>query len=294
MPEQTYQHGVYCVLDEVPYASSVRSFIETQAFRDICRCEPFATSNRRNKLYAFDFEPAGRRLVVKVSAVDPGLQWRRRASLFLTSLAKNYPRASFAGARILSEAGIPGAAAVAYWTYRPSFRRLEGYYLYEEIPARTSVHRFRVDIGAEPTARDRRAFERMVEEIAEIARALHSNGIRHGALELGNFLVDFGNGAPRPRSDEEAENPRLYLIDTDRVSKARILQPFLKRILDINCLRRLDFDRQGRRAFLRHYLGEDYSPGWEHVLELWRLRRFRLRSWLRGEPRGLTTPLQPR
>ncbi|CAN5218159.1 hypothetical protein BH24PSE2_BH24PSE2_02920 [soil metagenome] len=294
MAEQAYRYGVYCVRSETPYADSVRQFIEQLDFRDRTQYEVISTTDRRNKLYSFFFPPASRRLVMKVSTVDPELSRWRRAALFMTSLAKNYPRASFAGAQILEKAGIPGATAVAYWTFRPDFKRLDGYYLYEEIPAQTSVHRYRMSIGESPTRFERRAFERMVDKVADIARKLHASGVRHGALELGNFLVDFGNGTSRPLDDADADDPALYLIDTDRVSKIRIRQPFIKRILDMNCLRRLDFDREGRRAFLRRYLRDDYSQGWWRVFELWRLRRFRLRRWLRGEPRGLITPLQPR
>ncbi|MBA3563961.1 MAG: hypothetical protein H0W33_08130 [Gammaproteobacteria bacterium] len=294
MSEQSYRFGVYWVRDDIPYAESVRKFIEQFDFRDRTQFEPLQTTNRRNKLFAFYFAPADRRMVVKISSVDPDLSRRRRAALFMTSLAKNYPRASFAGARILEQAGIPGATAVAYWTFRPDFRRMDGYYLYEEVPAQTSVYRFRESVRGEPSALERHAYERMIDEIADITRNMHDQGIRHGALELGNFLVDFGNGTPRPADEADADGPKLYLIDTDRVSRARIRQPFFKRVLDFNCLRRLDFDREGRRVFVQRYLGPDYSPGWWRLLELWRIRRFRLKKWLRGELRGSNSRLQPR
>jgi len=292
--EQSYKHGVYCIREDVPYADAVRGFIESFDFRDRTLYEAIPTNNRRNTLYAFHFPPANRRLVVKIFSVDPALSPRRRAALFMTNLAKNYPRASFAGARILEQAGIPGARAVAYWTFRPDFQHMDGYYLYEEIPAKTSVHRFRESIRGRPSELERRAWDRMIDEIAHISRDLHEKNIRHGALELGNFLVDFGNHGARPRNEADADNARLYLIDTDRVSKARIRIPGLKRFLDLNCLRRLDFDREGRRAFVGRYLGEHYSTAWWYVLELWRLRRFRLRKWLRGEKRGSSSTLQPR
>jgi len=68
----------------------------------------------------------------------------------------------------------------------------------------------------------------------------------------------------------------LYVIDTDKVSKSRIRQPFLKRMLDLKSLKPIHLDPHERRVFLKKYLKEEYSEFWLRVFEFWYQGKYRL------------------
>lgn len=290
MELQRYSHGVYCLRDELPYAQAIRQLIVHRQYATLPRAEKTANTNRRYRLHAFEFPPAGKRLMLKTAAIDPAYPLIWKLGLFGTGLVYDYTRIAFEGALTLERAGVATIRAVAYWTYRRSLFDKESHFLYEVVEAQGSVGQYQRDLGPVPTPEEQHRLSRWVEQMAHITRRLHEAGVRHGDIHGGNFLI--GSSV----ADDSADR-RLYLIDTDRVSRAWIRQPTIKRVLDLRCLRRLGFDEQGRRFFLRCYLGDNYRERWWWVLEFWRLRRFvprkLLKRWRRRHRKGVQLA-QPR
>lgn len=295
MELQRYSHGVYRLRDDLPYAIAVRDFIVGRRYANLPQAKPIANTNRRYRLRAFDCAPAGKRLMLKTAAIDPGYPLLWKIGLFATDLVNDYAKTAFNGALALEQAGIATIRPVAYWTYRSSIFDRESHFLYEVVKAVGTVGQYQRSLGSVPEPAQQRRFSQLVERMAHITRRMHDAGVRHGDIHGGNFLMNPGGG------ETGVKDIQLYLIDTDRVSRPWIRQPAIKRILDLRCLRRLGFDEPGRRYFLRCYLGEDdYETSgvacWR-VLEFWRLRRFVPRKLLKRWRRRhrLDIPLaQPR
>ncbi len=266
--EEKYEHGRFFVRPDIDSHDAVQQFIKKCRFLDTNAFESVHVTNRRNKLFRVNLNGYPRPLMLKINWINPKLSFRRRAALYANNRFKNYPRRGLAGAMALEKAAVPGIWAVAYWNYKPRTMQECGYFLYEEVDAECSIAEYQLFARRDANSRQQQVFNVLVKKTAELVHQLHESCLRHGSIELGNFLVNFACGMDAVDASA-ASGARLYLIDTDRITHSRVRNSTIKRIFDVRDLCRISFDRQGREYLLRSYLKDDYSDFWQRVLETW-------------------------
>ena len=147
--------------------------------------------------------------------------------------------------------------------------RTQSFIITEELKPTISLEDYCRDWKAfPPKAKWKRA---LIKRVAEIARALHSNGIMHRDLYLCHFLLD----TRRPPNGHDDAPPQLYLIDLHRAEQRRQITPRW-RIKDVAGLHfssmdigltqrdRLRFIEEYRQRPWREVLREE-APFWEKV-----------------------------
>ena len=269
--EQSYESGRLFVRPGLSYRDAIVGFVESRQFLKTGSFESIKVANRRNQLFRVRLDGLPRPLIMKINWINPEFPLTRRVALFLNNRFKNYPRRGYYGALALEQAAISGMRAIAYWNHLPWSMQESGYFLYEEIDADCSIIEYQIFASRETSSTQQQVFNKLIERTADMVRQLHLSNLRHGSIELGNFLVEFGCGMDAADADA-ASAARLYLIDTDRMTRVKIKVSLIKTIFDIRDLCRMGFDATGRKYFLRCYLNEKYSDHWQQVLEFWHLR----------------------
>lgn len=257
------------VPDDPPEAAAVRAFVASGAWRETAAFRRIPTRNPRYEVYAFELPGVGTPCILKIAQAAPAAhRGARRLEALVSHLAHDPARRALRGARLLAQNGLPTFRPLACWTARRGGIFRDSFFLYAQISARHSLKDYKLGTtGLEPTE-NARAFDALVAPLADLVAALHRRGLRHDDLACGNFLVD--------------DDGRLHLIDVDHVRAARLRRfSRLKRLFDLNDLRRLDLDDARLDAFLRRYLGTEDSPGWRRVFAFWRAGGNRPFRWLR-------------
>ena len=255
---QKHESGRSFVRPGISYRDAVVRFIESRQFLESGGFESIKVNNRRNRLFRIRLEGSERPLMMKINWINPELPLTRRIALFLNNRFKNYPRQGYFGALALEHAAIPGMRAIAYWDHRPRSMQESGYFLYEEIDADCSIVEYQIFATRDASCKQQQVFNKLIERMACLVRQLHQSNLRHGSIELGNFLVGFGCDMDAADADA-ASAARLYLIDTDRISRVKIKNTLIKTIFDIRDLCRIGVNAAGRKFLLRYYLNEKYQ-----------------------------------
>ncbi|MCG8434229.1 MAG: lipopolysaccharide kinase InaA family protein [Gammaproteobacteria bacterium] len=255
-----YRWGKLLINADLAYHDAVLQFIRECRFEQVenpGNLMPGA-GPRRNALYEFEFPAAGKTLILKITQIHPGYKFLRRLEMFLFGMLRDYNRDAFFGALAIEGAGVKTSRAVAHWNaHRFSFRR-KSYFLYEKVEADTDLSEYKNSVLTGSDTQSHLILESLIGKVAEIARTLHAQAIRHGDLIGRNVLLNFAN----------AETD-IALIDTDGYSRAYVRIPFIKRFFDLRDIADTDIDPTGRRHFLQLYLGEDYREIWWKVLKFW-------------------------
>lgn len=224
---------------------------------------------------------------MKVTKLDPRESLWRKIDWYQRKLRKNYAEIAFRGALRLENAGIDTGKPVAFWSYGTSWWNEESYFLYEHVDA-GRIGRYNKSALSVTWRFEQLIFRCMVEKTIAMVRRLHAHGLRHGDIHSGNALVDFDPEGCTLNEHAISSRLRVYLIDTDHVSKAGVTLPGIKPFFDLRCLHCIDFHAYGRRCFLKNYLGGDYRVWWWWVLNFWSRGGVRLKDWFkprRGAPR---------
>jgi heptose I phosphotransferase len=118
----------------------------------------------------------------------------------------------------LPRIGIPTMQLAGYGKRGINPARLQSFIITEELKPTVSLEDYCRDWRAYPPApRWKRA---LIEQVARIARALHTNGIIHRDLYLCHFLLK----TTPEHADDDARRPHLYLIDLHRAEQRRRIQ----------------------------------------------------------------------
>ena len=294
MRSQHYAQGHYCIREGLPFASELERYIRKLDFLGIS--ESFrinvASQRKRHRLYVFSFAPAGFRVVMKVDTVDARYSRLRQLELRIAGLIRDGLKRSYLGSLALEQAGIPSIRPLAQWTYRRSLLSRDSYFLYEAIETDEGVKTYRDRIAQDLNPERYANFTRLVEMMAQLTRRLHDAGLRHGDIVTGNFLI-FGHERDAHGELAIGDRTRLYLIDTDHIQRARISFAPIKRFFDLRCLRRLDFDDEGVRFFLRRYLGTEQAEI-PCALRFWERGGFKLSHWIKRRGKKTYSSLNPR
>ena len=115
----------------------------------------------------------------------------------------------------LSQLGIATMRLVGYGKrgYNPA--RRQSFIITEELKPTLSLEDFCRDWEHHPPSRKLK--HALINHVAQIARALHANGIVHRDLYLCHFLLDTGH---QPLG-HDSKPPRLFLIDLHRAEQRR-------------------------------------------------------------------------
>ena len=294
MHRQRYSKGHFCIREGLASAPELERFIRELRFLDVDDSTRIRTPSqrKRHRLYYFHFPSLDVPCVLKVDQVDSGYSWLRRQELRLTGLLRDNARRSYEGALALEQAGLETMRPLAHWTYRVSRFYREGYFLYQAIETDLGIKRYRDSIADAPSPKQLENFNQLIEMMARLTRRMHDAGLRHGDIVTGNFLVA---GHERDKAGELliTDATRVYLIDTDHIKKARIALSPIKHFFDLYCLRRLDFDDEGVRFFLRRYYDRP-DVNISRSLRFWERGGFRLSFWLKGRRKKSYSNLDPR
>lgn len=230
----------------------------------------------RNRLYEFRLPQIRRKVVMKVSRIDPRYRLSRKIDLFVTGLYKDYNEVGFHGATALHAAGLPVAEPLAFWTRRRGLFDKRSYFLYRKTPGQTSVGELLRETAGDVKDRNRRVAEKLV----AVLKRIHAANLRHGDFHTNNVQMHF------PRPDAPGKTPKeiaedvsdavYYLLDYDKVSKAGITAPWIKKIRDLKDLSLLFVPGVGDEELLEMYLGEAPPPRWSRVFRFWRNGGFNL------------------
>ena len=257
------------ILEDQPEANAVRKFIASGQWRTPGQFKRLATRNARYEVYSFPLADTNTSCILKIARAAPAAyRPLRRLGVLFSHLTRDPARRALRGARLLARHGVPTFRPLACWKARGNGWWRDSFLLYAGIPARHSLRNYKLGTTGLTPEENARALAALTDQFADLVASMHRQGLLHNDLACGNFLV--------------ADNGTLHAIDADHVRKSRLRWfPRLKRIFDLNDLRRMDLDEPLRRAFLRRYLGGRDSEFWWRVHLFWRNGGNRPLRWLR-------------
>lgn len=262
----------------VPYARELEQEIYTGIFPYSYRQNEIKTGRSRNSLSTVNYPEAPQPLVLKVFGKTEKASLSRRFEIKVSSFLKNMAKESYEGAQSLLEAGVNTPRPVACWSeYRGRWSRYD-LYVYEYFPSRNTLQRIRRSIDPEPSLENQLYFNQLVSRMAMMARKIHDAKLRHGDFATHNFLV--------------LDDMNLVILDTDHIKKSRA-RGMLKYFLDMHCMKRLGFDYDGQRFFLREYLGRRPTNLEWLIFRFWTKGGFRMRRWLKRNRKTGSNSVQP-
>ena len=262
----------------VPYVQELEQEIYSGRFPYSYSQNKIKTGRSRNSLSTINYPEASQPLVLKVFGETARASLARRFEIKVSSILKNMARKSYEGAQSLLEAGVNTPLPVAYWSeYRGGWSRYD-VYVYEYFPSRNTLQNIRRSIDPEPSLEDQVFFNQLVSIMAMMARKIHDANLRHGDFATHNFLV--------------LDNMNLVILDTDHIKKTRT-KGMLKYFFDMHCMKRLGFDYDGQRFFLREYLGRRPTNLEWLIFRFWTKGGFRMRRWLKRRRKTDSNTVQP-
>lgn len=144
----------------------------------------------------------------------------------------------------------------------------ESFLLTEELPGMLSLESLLVEWKNWPARKKFRLKHRLIEQVALIARSLHSHGLNHRDFYLCHFLIS----RKALENWREKDAPSLILIDLHRMQKrARVPRRWLVKDLAGLLFSALDAPLNPRDClrFLRTYRGEDWRASLKRERALW-------------------------
>lgn len=253
-----------------PESVRIEEYISRQEFLSVPEDAQLETHNKRFRVCNLRISGIPeKRFMMKMSRVNPAYPPLRRANVWFSEAFGDAGWRALRGAVALEKAGVATLRALACWRYRRGWHAPRSYLLYERIPASFSIRDYRLAVAAgKPWARQA-TLNRLVDAMADILAGMLRQGLRHDDVASGNFLV-------RLRGDE----PDVWLIDTDHVSRIRWSSPFMTRFFTLRSLRRLDLKGNDLDRFLSRYLGGDDGPFWRGVYRFWHKGLYKPRKLL--------------
>ncbi len=262
----------------VPYVQELEQEIYSGRFPCTYSQDKIKTGRSRNSLSKINYPGSPHPLLLKVFGETDKASSSRRFEIKVSSFFKNMARQSYEGAQSLLEAGINTPRPVAYWSeYRGPWSRYD-LYVYEYFPSHNTLQKIRRSIDPEPSLEDQVYFNQLVSRMAWMTRKIHDAGLRHGDFATHNFLV--------------LDDMSLVILDTDHIKKTRT-RGMLKYFLDMHCMKRLGFDCEGQRFFLREYLGRRPTSLEWLIFRFWTKGGFRMRRWLKRSRKTGSDAVQP-
>lgn len=259
-----YARG-WCLVLRHEARASVEEFIVGERFRKCPEDQRVYTHNKRYRVYEVRLPGEDRNFMMKVAWVNPEYRLGRRINVWISQRLRNSALRAVAGAMALAEHGVRTIRPVACWTWRPSFFRMEQYFLYEKMEADFSCRDLMLRRRAQAQAGDAQLWDAVIESLGALLKQVFDSGLRHHDPALGNILVRRGAG-----------RVELGLIDTDHVRRTRATMRFLKRVGDMYSLRRLRLDDADMRRVLQRSMPKDYDEFWFKVYAAFRDDRHRL------------------
>ena len=279
--EKRYENGRLFVRPDLDCRGGLEAYISRKEFLCLPEHCHLDTNNKRYRVYSFFLPEADRDVILKVSWANPEYGWGRRMNIRVIQLLKNYARIAFKGALALDRIGIRTIRPLAYWQHRKSWCDVESYFLYEKLPAESTVLDLVQAAGDAPTASQQAKLHAVIDRTAALVRRLHDHGLRHDDVAMGNFLIEV-----RDSSAGESDPARRYgvaVIDTDHIHWSGLKTGARKRFFDLRDLRRLNLREADCRRFLEEYLGDAFNERWWRVYLFWRKwGKHPIRSWLRS------------
>ncbi len=248
------QHGRYYIFSLRAESVEIENFIRLRAYNALSESSRLVTRNRRYSLWNCSIAGVHGNLMLKMAWTNPAYSSGRLFGLWFSQQFTNVASRAFKGAQLLTRAGIDTITPLSWWTRYESCFDKRHYLLYRHIEADGTAYSAINSMGPE----DQASRAALVGALADVVRRLFTSGLRHDDLAIGNYLVR-----------REGDAWRLWLIDTDSISRNRISHPAIKLFFDLRCLRRLNLHNSDREQFLRLVLAERDTPFWRRVLKFW-------------------------
>ena len=282
MKKQSYPHGNFLINNCFPSYKLTEKWIREKQFLkyETAQLQLGKKSRKRNQLYCFDYEPANCSVVMKVSQISPHYKFARKVDLFITNLFKDYNHRSYIGSLRLQQAGVDTIKPVAYWTFKSSLLNRKSYLLYKKVESELTVSELCKHILQSKEEDKDILIEAIADRCVGIVKKIHAGNVRHDDPHDRNILTDLTRRDIAELSVESIAKARFTLIDNDRCTLSRTVNPVLKRFFDIKCLVRFSICEIPKQELLRLYLKEDYRTYWWHVLNFWRTGGFNLHKRL--------------
>ena len=145
----------------------------------------------------------------------------------------------------------------------------ESFLLTEELPGMLSLESLLVEWKSWPARKRIRLKHQLIEQVAQIARAIHGHGLNHRDFYLCHFLIS----RRVLESDPSPQPPALTLIDLHRMQhRAHVPRRWLVKDLAGLLFSALDAPLGQRDClrFLRTYRGEEWRGSLNREGDLWR------------------------
>ena len=266
------------IREDLSYLSQVKSYIEDLGFLDQSMHKEIrgkGKGRKRSQTISTHIPGSNKEFILKRFYIHPAYKFSRKVDLFLTSILKDYSRVAYFGSLALESAGIPTAKAVAFWSYKKNVFFSEKFFLYEAIDADATLFSH-YQQAKENSATSLKEIE---STIIKVIKKIHSLNMRHGDPQLENFLVKYSH------PNDSKEKFSIYLIDTDHFSKAYINISYIKKAFDLRCLASINVDKDEKKAFVKHFLGEGYSSFWWWVFVFWSNGGIKFNKWSKQKRR---------
>ncbi len=256
MKQQSYPHGKVLINDAFSSSRLTEKWIQGEQFLEYekAQFQLGKKSRKRNRLYCFDYEPENCSVVMKVSQISRHYKFSRKINLFLTGLFKDYNYRSYIGSLRLKQAGIDTIKPIAHWTFRSSWLNRKSYLLYQKVESELTVSELCRHILQSGRKNRDVLIEAIANRCVEIVRKIHAGNIRHDDPHDRNILTDLTHQDIAKLSVEDIMKARFTLIDNDRCTFSRTVNPSLKRFFDIKCLARFSICEIPKQELLRLYL----------------------------------------
>jgi hypothetical protein len=236
-----------------PLSVWVETFVRRRAYEHLSDDKRIQTRNKRYRLWTVAAGEEQTPCILKMGWVNPVYPFLRRICVFVSQHLSVTGAKAFRGARWLHAAGIESVAPLAWWTDRRRFLDPRHFFLYYRIEADGNAKEVLDALSADDPRRGE-----LVDALSQTVKRLFDSGMRHEDLAIGNFLVK-----------RESGSWRVWLIDTDSVSRAHVFSGRAKLFWDLRCLRRLNLTGDERDRFLRSVLNTYDSPRMRKLLIFW-------------------------
>ena len=237
-------------------------------------------SRKRNNLYSFDLPALDKKVVLKVSKVSDDYKWYRKLNLFLVSYFKDYSKNAYFGGKALESIGINTPKVIAHWSCKRQGKPKKSYLLYEKVDAVMSAFNLCQELVKVNTEASN-IIMCITEKLALTVRQIHQHNIRHGDPHSGNFLVTSNVGNLTELTVEHCSRLDFYLIDLDKTCFSDQEKPWLKKFLDIRCMRRFRVPGVDSITCLKLYLNRPPTLLEKMILKFWMKGGFNIYKWFK-------------
>ena len=234
-----------------------------------------AQGRPRNILYSLHPPGMHQTAVMKVSHISPRYRLSRKIDLFITSLYKDYCEISFYGAKALWDHNLPVAKPLAFWTFKQGIFTKKSYFLCSKLPVGQSVKQL---LQSPQTNNFNLDFHAMAEILVTIIKGIHTAGLRHGDLHIGNIHAHASK--PVHGQVQNLSDLNFFIVDYDNCFRSKIKVPWVKKIYDLKDLSSLIIPTVRDGELLKMYFRATPSPYSIKIFKFWKNGGINLRQRL--------------